>query len=198
MARVSRKQADQHRKDIVEAAARLFRERGIDGVSLPELMGEAGLTHGAFYGHFPSKDDLAAIACSAAFEDKQKLYEDILARHADDRHSARTEFLRAYLSRRHRDDPGTGCPAAAMCAEVARDKAGGAARSAFVNGVRMMVERLASLVPRHHGKAKRQETLAAVSLMVGALVLSRATRDHNISDELLAAARQSLLGANNS
>jgi TetR/AcrR family transcriptional regulator, transcriptional repressor for nem operon len=80
MPRVTRKEADQHRDDVVEAASHLFREHGIDGVSLPAVMAEAGLTHGGFYGHFKSKEALAAEACARAFEEKRNEYDAIVAR----------------------------------------------------------------------------------------------------------------------
>ena len=94
MPRVSRKQAEQHRNDVIKAAARLIPELGIDGVSVPKLMAEAGLTHGAFYGQFASKEALVAAACDAVFADRCRFYDDFAARYADDGEAARAVFIK--------------------------------------------------------------------------------------------------------
>src|SRR5262249_49350385 len=110
MPRVSKKQAEENHREVIAAAARLFRERGINGVSVPALMAAAGLTHGAFYGHFASKDDLAAAACTYAMEQVGATYGGLLERHGGDRRAAFGEFVKRYTSKIHRDNPGAGCP----------------------------------------------------------------------------------------
>lgn len=192
MPRVSRKQADQHRKDIVDAASRLFLERGIDGVSIPDVMAEAGLTHGGFYGHFSSKDALVAEACVKAFEDRLPTHEPRTGRHAPDRKIARAEFIRRYTSKSHRDAIGLGCPAAAMCGDLARDNPRGPLRDAFAAGLGTMVEKLGPLLSGKKKAAERQEALAQVAMLVGGLVLARSTKGHPISEEILQAVRSAL------
>lgn len=196
MPRVTRKEADQHREDVIEAAARLFRERGIAGVSVPGVMAEAGLTHGAFYGQFESKEALAAAACERAFEQIHALYDQIEQRHGGDRNAARAEFIKNYTARIHRDRPGLGCAAAAMGGEIAHEQPGSPVRSAFAAGLEAMLERFKTLLARPRRKPPtRDETLAVAAMLVGALVLSRATKGHKISDEVLLAVRKTLTQA---
>ncbi len=195
MARASREEADKHREEVVGAAARLFRERGIGGVSVPELMGEAGLTHGGFYRHFKSKDDLAALACSAAFAELAATIAAIDARHQGDGEAAERELLETYLSAAHRDDPGSGCPTAALCGDVARETKGSALRNAYAKGVHGMVDNLAKLGIGKNRSQDHAKALAELSTMVGALVLARATRGDKLSGEILDAARKSLLSS---
>ncbi|WP_045834951.1 TetR/AcrR family transcriptional regulator [Hyphomicrobium sp. 99] len=193
MPRVSRKQADQHRKDVVDAASRLFLERGIDGVSVPDVMAEAGLTHGGFYGHFSSKDALVAEACVKAFEDRRATYEGYIERNGTDRKAARTEFIKRYTSKNHRDGIGAGCPAAAMCGDLARDNPRGSVRAAFATAMGTLVERLSPLLSGKKKAATREETLAQLSMLVGGLMLARSTKGHPISEEILQSVRSALI-----
>src|SRR5690349_18992413 len=131
MGRVSKAQAQINRQQVVEAAARLFRERGVSRVSVADVMAAAGLTHGGFYKRFPSKDALVAEAVRQAFADQAPLL-DGLGVPGDD--AARAEFVRHYLSAGHRDSPGAGCP----CAGFGGDLAHGdleAARDVYARGV---------------------------------------------------------------
>src|ERR1700754_1645301 len=114
MGRVSRRQAQANRAAVVAASSRLFRERGIDGVSVPELTGAAGLTHGGFYRQFASKDALAALACTAGFE-------GLLAGLPEaPRPGDLRAFLDSYLSPGHRAGPADGCPTTAFASDVTR------------------------------------------------------------------------------
>jgi TetR/AcrR family transcriptional repressor of nem operon len=192
MPRVTRKEADQHRDDVVEAASHLFREHGIDGVSLPAVMAEAGLTHGGFYGHFKSKEALAAEACARAFEEKRNEYDAIVARNGKDKEAARIEFIKRYTGKSHRDAMGLGCPAAAMAGDVARDEPKGLVRAAFAAGIEMMARELPALLSRRK-RIARDEALARMAMLVGGLMLSRSTKGHEISEEILQAVRKSLL-----
>src|SRR3954451_20000276 len=115
--RVSREQAAENRQRILDVAARLFRQRGFDGIGVDAIMEAAGLTHGGFYGHFDSKAKLAEQACSAGLA-KSKQKWDTLAQASPE--AALAEIARSYLSKRHRDDPGDGCVFAALGGEVAR------------------------------------------------------------------------------
>lgn len=193
MARVSRKQADQNRKDVIRAASRLIPERGIDGVSVPALMAEAGLTHGAFYGQFESKEALVVAALQAAFDEKCDYYDEINARNRGDGEAARTAFIKRYVRPSHRDAPADGCPIAALCGDIARSERKGPIRTAFATGMNSLIERLAPLLVGRRKKVSRDEVLATLSMLVGALVLSRATKGETISDEFLSSARKVLL-----
>lgn len=193
MPRVSRKQAEQNRTDVIKAAARLIPERGIDGVSVPAVMAEAGLTHGAFYGQFASKEALVAAACDAVFADRCRFYDDFAARYAGDGEAARAVFIKRYTRSTHRDAWAEGCPMASLCGEVARPERKGPIRSAFAAGMNSLIERLAPLLAGKRKKVPREEVLATLSTLVGALVLSRATEGEPISDEFLTSARKALL-----
>lgn len=193
MPRVSRKEADQHREDVVEVASRMFREHGIHGVSVPALMAEAGLTHGGFYGHFKSKEALAAEACARAFDEKRQEYDAIEARHVNDNSVARLEFVKRYTGKNHRDSAGLGCPAASMCADVARDEERSSLRAVFAAGIGMMAEKLQILLSPRKKPLSRDETLAQIAMLVGGLMLARSTKGHAISEEILRAVRATLI-----
>src|SRR3954452_12979212 len=104
--KVSREQAAENRERIVESAARLFRERGFDGIGVADLMKAAGLTHGGFYGHFASKEDLMAQACARGLDASQDAMGKAIER---DGANALSVIASAYLSPTHRDHPGEGC-----------------------------------------------------------------------------------------
>src|SRR5689334_21515468 len=108
MGRVSQAQAQENRRTVVRTAGRLFRERGIDGVSVADIMAEAGLTHGGFYKQFESKDALAVEAIAQAFAEQAETVRTYQGQ--PDPAAARTAFISGYLSPEHRDDPGPGCP----------------------------------------------------------------------------------------
>jgi TetR/AcrR family transcriptional repressor of nem operon len=169
MGRVSQAQAQENRKRIVETAARLFRERGVAGVSVADVMAEVGLTHGGFYKHFESKDALVAEAVGQAFDEMQ-------ARLGG---KDRRAFLDSYLSPGHRDNAGEGCAAAGFSGDMAHEDVGNAARAAYASGIDLYAQWLG-------------DDLAAVSTLVGAMVLARATAGTEISDRILEAAKAAL------
>lgn len=191
MGRASKKDAERHRQEIVTAAAGLFRERGIGGVSVPELMSAAGLTHGGFYGHFPSKGALAAEAVGAAADELGKAVATLIAAEGEDRAAALAAVVTFYLSRRHRDEPAHGCPTAALI-DYARDSDDPALAAVYRDGVDHLAGTIQSLLPEGKG---RPEALAALATMIGGLLLARATAGAPISDEILAAARGALAAA---
>lgn len=175
MARVSRETAAAHRTAIVAAAGRLFRQRGFERVGVAEITREAGLTHGGFYGHFASKDALAAEALTAAFAESRALVE-----------AATLEgWVRSYLSRAHRDHPESGCPIPALAADVAQGAE--PIRRAFAEGLSTLTAAVAARLD-HLGEAERAARAAAlVALMVGGLGLARTlvAIDREGSDRLL-------------
>ena len=178
--KVSRAEAAQNRERIIEVAARLFRERGFDGIGVAELMNFAGLTHGGFYGHFASKEDLMAQACARALEGSLDALHQVAERGGGNALSA---VASAYLSPAHRDRPGEGCALAALGAEAARH--GSPVRGAFTQGVRSQIDMLTRLLPGRSKRAKRERALAIFASMVGALVLARAVDDAELSEEVL-------------
>jgi TetR/AcrR family transcriptional repressor of nem operon len=192
MPRVSRQQTDANRAAITEAASRLIRERGIDGLSVADLMAAAGLTHGGFYGHFDSKEALAATACRSAFDQSVQRWQRRVSS-ASDAPSARTALIESYLSRPSRNTPGSSCPATALAGDVAREPPGAPVREAYRDGIEALLGILSALEPDEVAASARRTALTEFSLMVGALLLSRATAGHAISDEFLSAAQAQLL-----
>lgn len=186
--RVSKEQAAENRRRVVEVASGLFRERGFNGIGVADLMKEAGLTHGGFYGQFGSKEDLAAEACARAMDVMAERWNDSAETPPGD--EALAALLDGYLSPRHRDHSAAGCPIAALGVDVSRQ--GGAVRGAFTRGLRPFIDRLQRLVPGRSAEAKRKAALATLSGMVGALILARAVDDPTLSEEILEAARESL------
>lgn len=192
MPRVSKEQSVAHRKTITAVSARLMRERGIKSVSVADLMGAAGLTHGGFYGHYESKDALAAEACAHAFTESVEKWKKRIADQSD--HAAALKaIVDGYLSVRTRDAPGTSCPLPALVGDVAREAADAPVRPAYVAGTERLLDILAGLKPSGSDKSDRRRALAQLSTLVGALLLARATAGNPLSEEILAAARDALL-----
>jgi TetR/AcrR family transcriptional repressor of nem operon len=175
--RVSREKMNEHRERVLDAAAELFRSRGIEGISVAEIMEAAGLTHGGFYRHFESKDDLAAQACVRAFE---QALDRLVARRGN-----LERYTDSYLTERHRDRPEQGCPIACFAAEI-----GGSAapvQASYVEGLTKYLALLAERMPR-------ERAIALMSTLVGALLLARATsvQSPKLSAEILASVRKAL------
>ncbi|MFL5310320.1 MAG: TetR family transcriptional regulator [Myxococcales bacterium] len=168
--RRSREAAARTRRTAVRAASRLFRERGIDAVSVGDVMASLGMTAGGFYRHFESKEALAAEACAEAF-----------AGSALAQGSARSAeaMLRGYLSRAHRDAPATGCPLPALASDMPRQSA--ALRRAYTEGVRAALARIERLAAGTDARTRR----ALLAGMVGALAIARAVDDDELSAAML-------------
>jgi len=193
MPRVSRAQTEKNHALIKQTSARLFRERGIGGVSVADLMAAAGLTHGGFYGHFDSKDALAAAACALAFEETDQRWRDRM-REAPDKRAKRAKIAEGYLSERHRDHSDTGCAAVALAGDVAREPAEAPIRAAYTAGIKSQAAMLADVSDAPTAQARKRQALVQLSLMLGAVNLARATKGDPLSDEILAAAREFLAG----
>jgi TetR/AcrR family transcriptional repressor of nem operon len=188
MPRASREQTESHRQTITNVSARLMRERGIKSVSVADLMGAAGLTHGGFYGHFESKDALAAAACARAFEQSAERWRNRVAGQPNDAHALQA-LIEGFLSVSSRDNPGTSCPATALASDVAREPMDAPVRAAYLAGIKGLLDILYGLQPGD-AKTGRRQALAQLATMVGALLLARATAGDPLSERFLAAARE--------
>jgi len=194
MPRVSRAEAESHRQQITEASARLFKERGINGVSVADLMGAAGLTHGGFYGHFESKDALAGEAAAHAFGQSAERWRKRVASQPDDA-AGRALIVDRFLSAPSVKEVGLGCPSVSLAADVAREPVAAPIRRAYLDGLEALVEILAGVEDGPDAPARRRAALADYATMAGALMLARATEGAPLSAELLGAARERLLRA---
>jgi len=180
--RVSKKQAAENRARILKEASRLIRERGISGTGVDALTEAAGMTHGSLYSQFGSKERLVEDAVDYAITAKGQEVPETFALSA---------YVSEYLSPRHRDGPGRGCPLAALCCEIPRESQG--VRDRFTAGVRGMIALLSrrmdsSLKPRQ----REDNALATIASLVGALVLARAVNDRKLSDDILRATKKGL------
>lgn len=169
--RVSREQMGENRRRILDAASRLFREKGFDAVSVAEVMKAAGLTHGGFYGHFDSKDDLVAQTLA-----------HVLSAGAVGGADLRS-YLDAYLSPNHRDNAADGCPTAGLAADIRHQTA--AARAAMTAGFRSQIDRIDEALSRASPADRRRAAIGTWAAMVGAMILARAIDDPALSDEVL-------------
>ncbi|WP_296172393.1 TetR/AcrR family transcriptional regulator [uncultured Brevundimonas sp.] len=172
--KVSREQMQVNRGLILDAASALFREKGFDAVSVAEVMKAAGFTHGGFYGHFQSKDDLIVQTIAHIFGRGQEV-----GRTPPDLDA----YLDAYLSPHHRDNSATGCPTAALVADVGRQ--GPEARQAMTDGFRSQIQRIADAISKTDPGAARHEAVGTWSALVGALLLSRTIEDPALSRQVL-------------
>src|SRR5882724_1242181 len=173
--RVTKEQMAEHRERILDSAGRLFRERGFDGVTIAEVMQAASLTHGGFYGHFKSKDDLIAQTLAHLRPGGPSAAADL------------ADYAANYLNGRHRDDCAGGCPVAALGSDTIRQSP--EARAAMTDGLRLQIDRLTKLAPGETAAEKRAAAIAGWSAMVGGLILARLSDDPVLSEEVLTATR---------
>ena len=180
--KVSRIQEAENHERIIDVATRLFRERGIDGIGVADLMKAAGLTHGGFYGHFKSKEDLVAQACARAVSRMRQNWTNVIDQATGDPLEA---LAATYLTPKHRDGTGRGCPMAALGSEIARQ--GPPVRRAFTDELRPFLDYLSRIVQGNSNNLRRQKALATYAGLVGALIVSRAVDDPDLSNEILSA-----------
>lgn len=179
--KVSKEQFAENRTKILAAAARLFRLRGFEEVSVAEIMKDAGLTHGAFYGHFPSKEALIAEAVRHALPSAPDK--------AQPRRPA-ADFADGYLSVKHRDNRATSCLFSSLGMEAIRGSA--ELRHNMTEGFRRRINHLSVEAEGDKPAEKRRAAIAAWSAMVGAVMLARLVDDEALSKEILTATRESL------
>ena len=174
--KVTREQVAENRRRILDSASRLFRDRGFDAVTVAEVMQCAGLTHGGFYRHFASKDDLIAqtlVHCLTA--DIEGPF-DLRA------------YVDGYLSPEHRDNPGGGCPFAALASQMRHQST--PARAAMTAGARDLVERISSDPSTTGETSENRAAIGSWAAMVGAIILSRAVDDRELSDRIIRETRK--------
>ncbi|MDX3801548.1 TetR/AcrR family transcriptional regulator [Streptomyces sp. AK04-3B] len=167
------------RRRIIETAGRRFKRDGIDGSGITALMKDAGLTNGAFYIHFTSKDELVATAVA----DQLHAQNANIVAHAAPGHAGLEQIVRWYLSPWHRDSPGDGCPSAALLDEIGRCTH--PTKQAYTDGVLVIADGIAARLAPDDPLSVRTRTLSAYAMMAGTLQLSRALADRQLADEVL-------------
>jgi TetR/AcrR family transcriptional regulator, transcriptional repressor for nem operon len=178
--RVSRIQAEENRQTVINTASRLFREHGFDGIGLKDLMKGAGLTQGAFYKQFASKEDLAAQASRRALESAFSRWSAAAAADPDDPLGAVIAF---YLSDGHREERMDGCPVVALGSDAARQ--GADVKASFEAGIRDYLKMLGDWVGEADGEKPGCKAMAILATMIGAVTLSRAINDPNLAQAFL-------------
>jgi TetR/AcrR family transcriptional repressor of nem operon len=177
--RYGKDQKQATRQRILEAAGRRFKQDGIDGAGVATLMADAGLTNGAFYAHFTSKEDLVANVLA----DQLRAQRHSFDAHASDR-AGLEAFIRSYLSPEHRDQSADGCPSAALLEDIVRRPA--VTRQVFTDELLSTADDIAARLDRTDAEAARTDALTLFGLMLGTLQLARALTDRDLSDQLLA------------
>ncbi|MDX1929941.1 MAG: TetR/AcrR family transcriptional regulator [Pirellulaceae bacterium] len=174
--KISKEQAQKNRQQIIDVASQLFRERGFDGIGVADLMRAAGFTHGGFYGHFESKEALMLAACQQAFDEAALRWQ----KQSD---LSLKSIATKYCSKQHRDNPGKGCPVAALAVSVASQN--DEVRSAFTDNFKLSIEFLVSAMEAEDVGEARRKAIAAWSLLVGSVILSRAVNEPKLADQIL-------------
>lgn len=179
MVRYTKEHKQETRQRIIATAGRRIKRNGIDGSGVATLMKDAGLTNGAFYAHFASKDELV----DTAITDQLRTLHTNVVEQADPGPAGLEQVVRWYLSPDHRDNPVDGCPNAALLDEIARS--GDTTRQAYTEGVLIVIDGLAARMTPEDPLASRVKALSLLGLMAGTLQLARALTDRQLSDELL-------------
>jgi TetR/AcrR family transcriptional regulator, transcriptional repressor for nem operon len=187
--RSTKAKATENRERIIGEAARRFRARGFAGIGVAEIMRGVGMTHGGFYVHFSSKEELMQLACRRAVSDMLDDWRKRAEAEPGDRLAA---IVRPYLSAAHRDEPGTGCLMAALGPEAAREDE--PVRRAITECLEDVLEVLAQAVPGESAAERRKQAVVLFSTLVGAMVAARAAAEPALSDEILAVAKEALIG----
>lgn len=185
--RVSREKFAENREKILTAASVLFRENGFDGVGVADIMKAAGLTHGGFYGHFESKDDLALEVSRKLIERVEERWREQIVDHPERPLQA---LLDHYIHWRTVDDPGGSCVFASLIQEVSRSE--GAVRATFSEGLSTLVDVLQDIMPGETKEARRANATTTLSSMMGAVILARAVEDRALAEQFLVTMRRKL------
>jgi TetR/AcrR family transcriptional regulator, transcriptional repressor for nem operon len=177
--RYGKEHKSETRRRIIETAGRRFKQDGIDGSGVSTLMKDAGLTNGAFYAHFESKDDLVATAIA----DQLRVQAESVVALAAPGRAGLEQIVRGYLSPQHREMLGDGCPNAALLDEIGRCTE--TTRQAYTDGVLILVEGIAELMAPDDPSSARVKALSLLGQMAGTLQLARALTDSRLANELL-------------
>jgi|SRR5271165_5242052 len=182
--RVSKQKAAENRQHILNAAARLFRERGISATGVDSITDDAGLTHGAIYSQFGSKEAIAVESIRLALGDSKRSWQRTAEQTGGKKVFA--AIVEAYLSPKHRDRPGRGCLIAALGGDISRQPR--SVRDAFTAAFKDALETLSELIRNDDDSISSEDALAAFASMAGALMLARAVSDEAFSGLILEAA----------
>ena len=186
MARYGKAHKEATRQRIIDTAGRRLKRDGIDGSGIATLMKDAGLTNGAFYAHFASKDDLVATAVAEQLRQQRANYGAYLPGRA-----GLEQFVREYLSNEHRDSPEDGCPSAALLDEISRSS--DATKEAFTDGLLISIDNMAAQLSPDDPQSARVKALTVFGMMVGTMQLSRALADRRLADAILEQGVQNVL-----
>jgi AcrR family transcriptional regulator len=178
VARYGKRHKEATRRRIVEMAGRRLKADGIDGSGVAALMADAGLTNGAFYAHFASKEDLVATAIAGQLRGQREQFST-----APPGRDGVELMMREYLSAAHRDNPEDGCPSAALLPEIGRSSE--ATRRAYTEGVLAIADEIAGRLAPDDPQSARGKTLGLFALLIGTMQLSRALADPRLADEVL-------------
>ena len=178
MARYAKEHKEVTRQRIIERAGHRFKQDGIDGSGVSILMSDAGLTNGAFYAHFASKDDLVANVVADQLRTQVATYGTLRPGR-----QGLEDLVRQYLSPEHRDQPGDGCPSAALLDEIGR--CDDATKQAYTDGAGAIVDEIAARLAPEDPKSARRKALGLFTMLVGTLQLSRALSDREFADKVL-------------
>jgi TetR/AcrR family transcriptional regulator, transcriptional repressor for nem operon len=188
--RYSKEHKQETHARIVKKASVRLREKGAHGIGVADLMKEAGLTHGGFYAHFDSREALVIEAFAYAMDRSTERWRKIAEQTPPDKRLA--TIVDSYLTPVHRDDPGHGCAVPTLGAEIARESP--KTRKAFSAKLEQMIDMMADQILDVPRKVARKQAIAALTTMMGTLVLSRIAGNGEFSDEILSAGREAVLG----
>jgi TetR/AcrR family transcriptional regulator, transcriptional repressor for nem operon len=178
VARYGKEHKQATRQRIIETSGRRFKRDGIDGSGIATLMADAGLTNGAFYAHFASKEDLVATAVAGQLREQREQFNTLAPGRA-----GVEQIVRAYLSAEHRDHPDDGCPSAALLDEIGRCT--NTTKQAYTDGLLAVIDDLADRLAPQDTPSARLNILSVFAMMIGTLQLSRALADHHLADAVL-------------
>ncbi|KWV49647.1 TetR family transcriptional regulator [Bradyrhizobium macuxiense] len=188
--RYSKEHKQETHARIVRKASVRLREKGAHGIGVADLMKDAGLTHGGFYAHFDSREALVIEAFNHAMDRGTERWRKIVAEMPPEKRLA--TIVDGYLTQVHRDDPGHGCAIPALGAEIARESP--KTRKAFALKLEQMIDMIADQIPDVPRKTARKQAMATLATMMGTIVMSRVAGNGELSDEVLAAGREAVLG----
>lgn len=188
--RYSKEHKQETHARIVKKASIRLREKGAHGIGVADLMKEAGLTHGGFYAHFDSREALVIEAFGYAMDRSTERWRKVAEQTPPDKRLA--TIVDSYLTAVHRDDPGHGCAVPTLGAEIARESP--KTRRAFAAKLDQMIEMMADQISDVPRKTARKQAIAALTTMMGTVVLARIAGSGEFSDEILGAGREAVLG----